>query len=122
MTTITEKDAVFDRLKRLFSPYLEHLDCSEDKADAYNLNTRHLMKNKKPLYFGGVKINKSFVSYHLMAIYVFPELTEVISDDLGNRLKGKSCFNIPALNDTLVTELETLTRICFDRYQAEGYI
>jgi len=40
------------------------------------------MKNKKPMYFGSVKININYVSFHLMPVYVFPELLKNMSPAL----------------------------------------
>ena len=37
----------------------------------------------KGLYFGGVRLGKSYVSYHLMPVYIYPDLL----DDLPERLR-----------------------------------
>jgi len=114
--------SLFENLKVILTQYSDNLECTEDTPSSYNLYTRHIMKNKKPLYFGGVKINKSFVSYHLMPIYVFPELTNSISDKLLKCLKGKSCFNLKNPDTGLFEELEVLTRHCYEKYDSEGYL
>ena len=79
------------------------------------------MKNKKPLYFGSVKINKNYVSFHLMPVYVLPELLLGISLDLKKQMQGKSCFNFKSLNDELLQELKVLTERGFSSYQEAGY-
>lgn len=40
-----------------------------------------------------VKAGKSYVSFHLMAVYIHPELVEKYAPDLKKRMQGKSCFN-----------------------------
>lgn len=83
------------------------------------LDTAHVMKNKKPLYFGSVQIRKRYVSFHLMPVYVFPDLLEPVSPDLMKRMQGKSCFNFTAISDSHLAELERLTAAGFTRYQSE---
>lgn len=79
------------------------------------------MKNKKPMYFGSVKINRSYVSFHLMPVYVFPELIDKISPDLKRRMQGKSCFNFKIVDDVLFAELTKLTEDGYLKYKQAGY-
>jgi hypothetical protein len=48
-------DAIFARLKVIFQPYAKQMDVAQDSPAYYLLNTRHIMKNKQPLCFGGVR-------------------------------------------------------------------
>ena len=80
------------------------------------------MKNGQPLYFGGIKINKSFVSYYLMPIYVNPELLKDIDAKLKKHLKGKSCFNFKQLDDDVLTQLQELTDKGLQDYHRQGYL
>ena len=113
---------VFLDLKKIMMVYFHSLIVVEDEVDNLYLNTRYIMKNKKPLYFGGVKIGKSYVSYHLMPIYVFPELLDNISPELKKRMQGKSCFNFKKTEKDLLEELGILTKCEFEKYQEAGYI
>ena len=81
-------DEVFHPLKDILTPYSNSMVVVTDKPDNFYLNTHHVMKNKKPMYFGSVKINKNYVSFHLMPVYVFPELLESISPKLQVRMQG----------------------------------
>ena len=80
------------------------------------------MQNKKPMYFASVKINKNYVSFHLMPVYVFPELLENISTQLKRRMQGKSCFNFKVLNEPLLEELSELTNNGYSKYKNAGYL
>lgn len=55
------------------------------------VDTRHIQKNKKPLFFGAVQVKKSYVSYHLMPVYLEPDLLAPSSSELKARMQGKSC-------------------------------
>jgi len=112
----------FNRLKQILTPYSSELVVELDVADNYYLNTHFVMKNKKPMYFGSVKINKNYVSYHLMPVYVFPELLKMISPTLKRRMQGKSCFNFTTIDNSLAGELEKLTQAGYQEYNKAGYL
>lgn len=113
---------VFKRLRHILSNYAGELICVNNEVDNYYLDTKRIMKNKKPLFFGAVQIKKAYVSYHLMPVYIFPELLENISPELKRRMQGKSCFNFKSVDDELFKELAQFTAAGYKRYQQEGYL
>lgn len=74
------------------------------------------------MYFGSVKNNKSYVSFHLMPVYVFPELVSNISPELKNHMQGKSCFNFKKIKTILFKELSRLTKKGVAEYKKAGYM
>jgi hypothetical protein len=86
------------------------------------VETKHIQKNKKPLWFGAVEIKKNYVSYHLMPIYVNPKLLETVLPGLKKRMQGKSCFNFTSSDAVLFKELAELTEEGFKDYKRQGYI
>ncbi len=112
---------VFTRLSDLMRPYAAGLDCKADEAGRLYIDTHHIMKNKKPLFFGAVEIKKAYVSYHLMPVYVNPALLEGMSGDLKTRMQGKSCFNFRAVDEALFDELRALTQAGFEDYCRQGF-
>ena len=113
---------VFCKLVSIMREYDNNLNCITDEPGEYYLNTNHIMKNKKALNFGGVKINKNYVSYHLMPVYVEPTLLNKISTDLKKRMQGKSCFNFITVDEDLFIELRKLTKKGYQFYKSEGYL
>jgi len=113
---------VFEKLKSILTPYVAELTCTADDSDNFYLDTSYLIKSKKPLFFGATNINKNYVSYHLMPVYVFPELLEQISPELKRRMQGKSCFNFKAVDQALFDELATLTDAGYQQYKTAGYL
>jgi hypothetical protein len=71
---------------------------------------RSPLKPGEPMWFGGVRVGKAYVSYHLMPVYTHPALEARISPALKKRMQGKSCFNFKAPDAALFDELEALTR------------
>ncbi|MEO8436520.1 MAG: hypothetical protein ABI596_16600 [Pyrinomonadaceae bacterium] len=93
-----------------------------DAEGNYSLNTRHIMKNKQPLYFGGVRIGKAYVSFHLMPVYACPELLHERSPELKKRMQGKSCFNFKAVDEKQFKELAKLTKAGFARFNDDKFM
>ena len=112
---------VFEELRKIMLPYARKLDCKVDRGEELSVDTRHTMDNKKPLWFGGVQIKKRYVSYHLMPVYVNPELLDRISPQLRKRMQGKSCFNFTSVDESLFKELAELTEVGFMDYRKRGF-
>ena len=106
---------VFGGLRSLLTPYAQQMEVIADSAGEYGLQTHwRRPKDGYPGYFGGVKVGKRYVSYHLMPVYAFPELLGASSPELRKRMQGKSCFNFGTVDDQLFTELADLTRLGYD--------
>jgi len=88
-----DTDKIFSKLKSILAKYELKLAVLHNKNDNYYLNTPTSDTNKKPEFFGAVQIKKSYVAFHLMPVYYYPELLDSISQDLKNKMQGKSCFN-----------------------------
>jgi len=115
-------EATFRDLRAILAQHEESLAAIHDEGDHYYLDTRHVMPNGKPLFFGSVRVGKQHVSYHLMPVYLWPELLDELSEELRKRMQGKSCFKFKTCTDGLKEELSALTRRGFERYRAEGYL
>src|SRR6266481_6930658 len=72
-------EKVFARLKSVLQPYARKMDVAQDTEIYYLLDTRHIMKNKQPLCFGGVRLGKAYVSFYLMSVYASPDLLTSMS-------------------------------------------
>jgi len=121
-TTELSKSQVSAELRSILAPYASQLVVTADSLGGYSLDTRHILPNRQPLFFGGVKLQKNYISFYLMPVYVFPDLLSGISEELRKRMQGKSCFNFRQLDSDLFAELSLLTRDGFERYQNAGYI
>jgi hypothetical protein len=118
----TDFATVFSKLKAILQPYSSKLVVIADTPAGYSLETRHIMKNKKPLYFAGVRKGKNYVSFYLMSVYVCPDLMKSISPELKKRMQGKSCFNFKTVEEKLFKELAKLTKAGFEKFNDEKFI
>jgi hypothetical protein len=112
----------FEALRAILEPLEPGLVKVHDQPDNYYLDTAHIQKNRKPLYFGSVRAGRKYVSFHLMPVYIFPELLDGMSPELRRRMQGKSCFNFTAPDPELLSELTELTNAGFARYREAGYV
>jgi hypothetical protein len=119
---MSELAAVFADLRKILAPYAARLDVKRDDDHELYLDTRHLQKNKKPLFFGAVQVKKSYVSFHLMPVYYKPELLDAISPGLKARMQGKSCFNFKTSEPVLFRELSALTKAAFASFKEQGFV
>lgn len=113
-----KNDIIFTALKSLLEPYEPNLTVVHKKIDNYYLNTPTNENNQKAEFFGAVQIKKSYVAFHLMPIYYYPELLDNISHELKTRMQGKSCFNFKEMDDKLFTELGSLTKSSYVKYKS----
>lgn len=119
---MSDLDAVFIELKSIMAPYARTLDAKKDDTSELYVDTRHVQKNKKPLFFGAVQVKKSFVSFHLMPVYLKPELLAGVSPELKARMQGKSCFNFTQVDKPLFKQLAALTKAGFASYKEQGLV
>lgn len=110
MAKTSDFDATFLALKKVLKPYERRLVVQADSENNYCLITKHIMKNKQPLWFAGVRKGKAYVSYHLIPIYACPELAKGMSAELKKRMQGKTCFNFKRVDEKLFKELGQLTK------------
>jgi hypothetical protein len=116
MANTNDFDATFLALKKVLKPYERRLVVQDDSENSYCLATRHIMKNKQPLWFAGVRKGKAYVSYHFIPIYACPELARGMSPELKKRMQGKGCFNFKNVDKKLFKELAQLTKSGLERF------
>jgi hypothetical protein len=121
-TIMADLAAVYANLRAILGPYARQLDAKRDDGTELYVDTRHIQANRKPLFFGAVQIKKSHVSFHLMPVYLKPELLAGLSPALDARMQGKSCFNFKVSDPGLFHELAELTERGFESYRSQGYV
>ncbi len=121
MADPTEFETIFRELRLIYTSLQHKLVILKDETGEFYANTAKPWKDGRDLCFGSISIGKSYVSFHLMPVYMFPDLLDGTSDELLRRMQGKSCFNFTKYDRSLLRELATLTKISFVRMQNEGY-
>lgn len=129
--------SVFDDLRGRLARYAAGLRESDNLTDANAASSRKEQAPDQRTYvllgaptkrypdgqlFAMVKVGRRYVSYHLMCVYLEPELLEGISPELRRRMQGKSCFNFTKVDDALFDELEALTARGREVYADRGLL
>jgi hypothetical protein len=117
-------DAVHARLLAILKKYeRKPLASKESYAGGYCLiGPPNEASKGRDVWFAGLKIGKAYVSYHLMTVYMFPDLLKGLSPALKKRMQGKSCFNFTAVDEALFKELAQLTAAGYERFRREGLL
>jgi len=109
---------IFAALKPIFEEYAGRLAVQADRPGEYFLETKTAIRKGQRLQFGGVKVGKAYVSFHLMPIYMNPKLQAAISPELKKRMQGKSCFNFTKVEPAQIAELKKLTEAGFEQFKS----
>jgi hypothetical protein len=120
MPAQNEFPVVFEQLKNILKPYAKKLTVKHDTSDNYYLDGPYSEKWKKEIFFAAAQIKKNYVSYHLMPLYIYPDLLRDISPELKKRMQGKSCFNFKKMEPALFEELKVLTHKGAEKFKQEN--
>jgi hypothetical protein len=112
----------FEGLRRILQPHAEKMFVKEDGPQGYYLETISASWKCQRMFFGAVRMGKSYVSFHLMPLYTSPELLRGMSPELKRHMQGKSCFNFTGRDTKLFGELARLTRAGYQKFKADKYL
>jgi hypothetical protein len=103
--------ATFVSLRGLLEPYASRPGFTHTaSAGTYQLSSStQADRIGRPLYVAGVQVNRAYVSYHLMPIYMNQALQIAVPAVLRKRMQGKSCFNFTSIDPDLLHALSALT-------------
>jgi hypothetical protein len=116
-----EFEAAYTELRAILAKHASKLNVVKDDASTYCLESKKPMYKDHPMMFGAV-MKKSYVSFHLVPLYLMPDLTKSISPELKKRMQGKACFNFRKPEPDLFQELMALTATslkAFDKWKEE---
>ncbi len=117
----TDLGAVFAAYRPILEPYIARMTVIQDNERGLYLNTRSMMKNRQPLFFASIAINKNYVSFHLFPVYMYPDLLDGF-EDLAKRMQGASCFNFRKVDPDQVEGMRALVAAGYRRLETEGDI
>ena len=101
----------FAILRGILAAQSKRLIVTVDKPGDYQVGSPTMQDRiGRPLFDAAVQTRKNYVSYHLMPVYVRPELLKTLSPRLTKRMQGKSCFNFTTVDPDEAKELSAVTR------------
>ena len=126
MDATQDLHTIFAALKGLLAVYAPPLVPKMDDASHYDLwSVKGLViegRKRKEVYFAGLIIQKGYVGFYYMPVYVQTGLKDVFAPELLKLLKGKSCFYVKRLTPELLGQIESAVKIGYEAYQARGWV
>jgi hypothetical protein len=117
---------IFNTLKPLLLEYSPPLTPKNDAEGNYDLwSPQNVViggRKYKEVYFASLVIQKNYVGFYFMPVYMDSGIKNILGAELLNKLKGKSCFHIKKLDDTLLEQIRSALKIGFDYYQKNGWV
>jgi hypothetical protein len=115
-------ERTFQGLRKVLAAFAPKLRVTSDEPRKYYLVTKANSWRGGPMFFGAVMQGKAYISYHLMALYLYPELKKSLPPELNQHMQGKACFNFRAPDDVLFRQLKDVTRRVLEKYRAEKWL
>lgn len=126
MGEITDLSAIQSSLQNQFKKYIPPLQIRKDDAHVFEVaGTIEAMQGKQKVvgyYFGSIVPKPRDIRLYYFPIYTHAKKFEWISDELRKCLKGKSCFHIKKLTDSLEKELASMIQKGIELYQKDKLI
>ncbi len=117
---------LFHEVKELLKPYAQYFTPTIDEPGRYELwsekNIALEGHAEHKAYFASAIVQKHFVGLYYMPVYTDPELKEVVGPDLLKLLKGKSCFQLKRLDDTLREQIRDALERGYQLYRERGWV
>jgi hypothetical protein len=118
---------VFSALKPVLAAHADRLAVTADSPTEYTMVTRRAspfpQHKGQPMFFGSVRLGKAYVSFHLMPVYMCPELAGRISPALKKRMQGKACFNFKTAPDAdVLGDLHRLTDAALSEWTRKNWM
>jgi len=120
-----EYPLIFAKLKEILQKYESaSLYPQNNKPNIYELVGPPVERSRgENVCFGAVHIGLTYVLYHLMPLYDFPDLIKGISPELKKHLHARAIFNFKSMpDDQIFNELAKLTEKSCKRFKKERLI
>jgi hypothetical protein len=116
---------IFDALKPLLEKYRPPLAPKNDTDRYFDLwSFKDLViegRKRKEVFFAALIIQKSYVGFYFMPVYVEQDIKSFFEPELLKLLKGKSCFHIKQLTPELRAQIEEALQSGFGLYRQRGW-
>lgn len=117
---------IFATLRKKLTIYQPPLNNKVDLADRYELWTEKAIlingRRHTEMFFAALIIQKNYVGFYLMPLYVEPSFKGCIAPELLKLLKGKTCFHIKVFDNQIFAQIEVVLEQGFILYQQRNWI
>ena len=134
-----EFEATFAACREILRELEPKLILNADEPGNYWLDAGYSERHKKMICFGGVRIGKGYVSYHLMPVYGCPDLVRDMPSELRRRMqeyieardreigdmtveRGKCEDELVVAADTVVAAMQECSKIGLINHRSSKFI
>ncbi|MEZ5017809.1 MAG: hypothetical protein R2800_12200 [Flavipsychrobacter sp.] len=128
MAKLTQNELleIFNALKKEIKPYQKgNIKPRIDIEGKYDLwvekDVMVMGKPKSEIYLCGLIIQSNYVGFYFFPVYVEPSMKADLAPDLVKSLKGKSCFHIKKIDDTVLEEVRHAMNVGMEFYKENGW-
>jgi hypothetical protein len=126
MTEISDLAVIQTNLQNQFKKHIPPLQIKKDNQNIFEVaGTIETMQGKQKVdgyYFGSVVPKPRDIRLYYFPIYTHAKKFGWISDELRKCLKGKSCFHIKMLSESLEQEISKMIRKGIELYKKDNLI
>lgn len=119
---------IFDAIKKMMQPYDKKgtLILHAGTSGQANLVSHKALeiegRKKTEMWFVSVVIQKGYVAFHYLPIYINESMGKLFSPALMKCLKGKACFNIKKNDPEILAEVQKAIKLGYEAYQKRGWV
>ncbi len=79
-------------------------------------------KKYDDIWFASALIQKGYVGFYYMPIYMIKEIKDALPAELLKCLKGKSCFHIKRYDENIFSQIDQALLLGFNAFIKKGWI
>ena len=118
---------IFEEIKKMLMPYKKgNLEVRGGVGgEIAVVNATELIidgKTRKEFWFAAALIQKGYVGFYFMPIYITNSMEGAIKTELMKCLKGKSCFHITKNDPQLMAQIKEALRLGYEDYKKRGWV
>ena len=118
---------IFDEIKKLFAPYekgtMKLFGGSDGKVGLVSKKPVEILGRKREeLWFASALVQKGYVGFYYMPVYMNPAVKKLIKPGLLKCLKGKACFYIRKFDKEIFSQIKEALAIGYREWHQRGWI
>ena len=119
---------IFEAIKKLMKPYHKKgtMLYHEDKGGQIHLISHKAIEvegRKKPMvWFVSTIIQKGYVGFYYMPIYMNDPMKKLFSPEFIKCLKGKACFHIKKAEPIIMDDIKKAIQVGYEAYEKRGWV
>ena len=127
MEATTDLTLIFNHLRNLMKPFeTGTIKARVDEEKRYDLWSEKQVviegRKRNDVYYAGLVIQRNYVGFYYMPVYVDEQLKSVFEPELLNLLNGKSCFHVRKMDDSLSQQIADALQKGYNLYLDRGWI